>query len=531
MVKVQLSVGIGYTERDIKNAITRLLPVSLEEIREVRILRSSLDLSDKSNIVYKLSVGASFSDEREAGLLKMKKKVSPLAELELQIPVATLPCRPVVVGSGPCGLFAALMLAKAGARPILLERGLPVEERGKRVDTFSRFGILDPECNIQFGEGGAGTYSDGKLKVGSLDRYKIEVLNEFVLAGATPDIMHSATAHLGTDRLPTIVKNIRKKLIALGAEVIFGARMTNLSVKDGRVVGVYYVKDGSEELIPTTDVVLAIGHSARDSIRRLYNGGVKMEAKGFGIGVRIEHPREHINDLIYGKGYDRRLESASYHLVTHLDNGRSVYSFCMCPGGTVVPAASEEGGVVTNGMSEYDRDADNSNAAFLVSLTPKDFGSEDALAGFELQRQIEASVFDLTEATYKAPVMRMEDFLKGNSPAPVGSVKPSYPIGTVAMDMGKCLPEYITSSLKQSISDFDAWMPGFYMPDAILTAAETRSTSPVRMLRRTDYQALAIDGLYPAGEGAGYSGGIVSSAVDGVRTAEALLNKYKECTK
>ena len=525
MVKVQISLGIGYTERDIKNAIIRLLPVEKEEIREIRILRSSLDLSDKSNINYKLSLGVSFSAEREAGLLKMKKKVAPLAELDFEIPKATPPSRPVVVGSGPCGLFATLLLAKAGARPILLERGLSVEERGKRVEKFSRFGILDPECNVQFGEGGAGTYSDGKLKVGSLDKYKVEVLNEFVLAGATADIMHSATAHLGTDRLPAIVKNLRQKLISLGAEVIFGACMTALSVKDGRLVGVYYTKDGNEELISTTDVILAIGHSARDSIRRLYSDGVKMEAKGFGIGVRIEHPREYINDLVYGKGYDRRLESASYHLVTHLDNGRSVYSFCMCPGGTVVPAASEEGGIVTNGMSEYNRDADNSNAAFLVSLTPKDFGSEDALAGFTLQRQIEECVFHLTDSTYKAPVMRMEDFVKGNAPTHVGSVKPSYPIGTVAMDMGKCLPEYISESLRQSISDFDAWMPGFYMPDAVLTAAETRSTSPVRMLRRPDYQAMSIDGLYPAGEGAGYSGGIVSSAIDGIKCAEALLLK------
>lgn len=527
MVRIQMQLQVGYSEEDIKCELSRLLPIEKSEIKEIRILRASLDLSDKSDIKYKLSVGAAFSEEREKGLLKMKKKVYELPDLSLTIPSSTLPDRPVVVGSGPCGLFAALTLARAGARPILLERGLAVEERKIKVDTFSRFGILDTECNVQFGEGGAGTYSDGKLKVGSMDKYKMSVLSDFVDAGATEDIMYSATAHLGTDRLSDIVKNIREKLNALGTDIIFSARMTDILIKDGRVGGVYYEKDGNTEFIPTKSLIVAIGHSARETISMLLSRGVRMEAKGFGIGVRIEHPREYINDLVYGKGYDRRLESASYHLVTHLKNGRSVYSFCMCPGGTVVPAASEERGIVTNGMSEFHRDAENSNAAFLVSVTPDDFGIEGALSGFAFQRKIEQKAYSLTDS-YKAPSIRMEDFACGNAPRECGAVNPSYPIGTCPSDFRGVLPTYITDSLKSAIKDFDEWMPGFYMPDAMLTGVETRSTSPLRMIRRDDYSAEGIEGLYPAGEGAGYSGGIVSSAVDGVRAAEALLMKYKE---
>ncbi len=523
MIKTDIYLPIKYTEADMKNALCERLPLSFDELSEIKIVRQSLDLTEKPNIRYRVTVGISLSEDREKGLLKMKKKVSALEDYSFAVPTVALSSRPVVVGSGPCGLFAALLLSESGNAPIIIERGLPVEERAKKVDAFRKFGILDTECNIQFGEGGAGTYSDGKLKVGSLDKYKMKVLREFVSAGAGEDILYSASAHLGTDKLSDIVKNIRNRIISLGGEFVFSAKFTDLFLKDGRVSGVGYEKNGTVEKIDTESVILAIGHSAKDSFELLVSKGIPMVAKGFGIGVRIEHDREYINSLVYGKKYDKALETASYHLVTHLPNGRSVYSFCMCPGGTVVPAASEIGGVVTNGMSEYLRDGRNSNAAFLVSVTPSDFGSDYVLAGMEFQRRIEKQAFVAGGSDYKAPAVRMEDFFHKNKPTAAGSVLPTYPIGTSPVVPEEYLPDFITDSLRESISDFDDWMGGFYCPDAIITGAETRSTSPVRILRGESYEAEGAEGLYPAGEGAGYSGGIVSSATDGLRVAEALL--------
>ena len=424
----------------------------------------------------------------------------------------------------PCGLFAALTLAEAGAHPIVLERGLPVDQRRKKVDAFTRFSVLDTECNIQFGEGGAGTYSDGKLKASALDAYKTKVLSEFIIAGADAEIAYSSTAHLGTDKLSDIVLKIREKICALGGRFIFSARLTDIKIKDGRVSAAVYEKDAVIEEIPTDNIILATGHSARDTFLMLNTLGVPMQARGFGIGVRIEHPREYINHLVYGDSAPDGIESASYRLVTHLKNGRSVYSFCMCPGGTVVPASSEECGIVTNGMSEYLRHGENSNAAFLVSVTPDDFGSDSALAGIELQRKIEKSAFSLT-GSYKAPSIRLADFKEKRKPTELGSVKPTYPIGVELFSPEEYLPEFITESIRESIRDFDEWIPGFDFGEAVLTGAETRTTSPVRVLRTEGYESINIKGLYPSGEGAGYSGGIISSAVDGIKCAEAMLLK------
>lgn len=527
MIKTDIRVPIGYSTDDIKTAISQRIPVSFDEMKNVAILRSELCIRDKSKPEFKLSVGISLSEDREAGLLKMRKKVSAVPDYTMPTYRSLLPSRPIVVGAGPCGLFSALLLAESGARPIIIERGEPVEKRLDTVKLFEKCGILSPESNVQFGEGGAGTYSDGKLKVGGMDKYKMKVLSEFVSAGATEDIMHSATAHLGTDKLSGIIRKIREKIISLGGEFVFSAKFTDFDVNDGRLTSVKYTQNGSEVTLPCSDMVLAIGHSAHDTYTRLYNKGVPMRARGFGIGMRIEHPREYINELVYGKGYDSRLETASYHLVTHLSSGRSVYSFCMCPGGTVVAAASEEGGIVTNGMSEYMRDADNSNAALLVSVTPADFPTDHALAGMELQRKIEASAYMASAKSYLAPAIRAHDFLNSESDATIGEVKPSYPVGTVAIRPEEYLPEYITSSLKEGISDFDAWMPGFYLSEACLTGPETRTTAPVRILRDESYALIGTSGIYPAGEGAGYSGGIVSSAVDGLKCAEAILKKYE----
>ena len=524
MIKTDIEVPIKYNEENIKLAISERLPIRLDELSNICILKRTLSVGDKTNIHYKMTVGISLSEDREAGLLKMRKKVFSVENSELEFPVSNLASRPVVVGSGPCGLFAALMLAKCGALPIVLERGLCVEERKKKVDAFYKLSVLDEECNVQFGEGGAGTYSDGKLKAGAADKYKSEVLREFVDAGANEEIIYSSSAHLGTDKLSDIIKNLRNKIISLGGEFIFSARLTDIKIKDGRVFSAVYSKDNNTCEISTENIILATGHSARDVFSMLEKKRVPMEAKGFGIGVRIEHPREYVNRLVYGDNAPSGIETASYRLVTHLGNGRSVYSFCMCPGGTVVAAASESGGIVTNGMSEYMRNGENSNAAFLVSVTPEDFSSSSALAGIELQRQIEQAAYRLT-GSYKAPAMTMLDFENRNAPHSFSGVSPTYPLGVEPISVDEYMPGFISESLRASVSDFDAWMPGFRLSDAVMTGPETRTTSPVRILRGDDFESLSVKGLYPAGEGAGYAGGIISSAVDGIKCAEAMIIK------
>lgn len=530
MLRIDIKLPIKHTENDVKSKICSVFPVQKEDIKHFEFLKLSLDLSDKSDICYKAAVGVCFDSELEEKFKKRKKVTTEVESLKFNYPRYNIKnCSPIVIGAGPCGLFAALTLAEAGASPIVIERGLSIDEREKEVEKFIKSGILNPECNIQFGEGGAGTYSDGKLKVGSKNALKQKILNEFILAGATSDISYSATAHLGTDKLSKIVKNIRQKIIDNGGSFIFGAKFTEFIYSDNTLAAIKYIKNGSENILPCTDVILAIGHSARDTITALYNKGFPMISKGFGIGMRIEHPREYINSLVYGKNYDSSLETASYHLVTHLKNGRSVYSFCMCPGGTVVPATSEKESIVTNGMSVFNRDADNSNCALLVSVTPDDFGSDHALAGIEFQKAIEQKAYNLTGKNYYAPISKMSDILENTTPTSKNlGVKPSYPVGTVPFSPNKYIPEYITNSLVQSFKDFDDWMPGFYMPDAVLTGPETRTTSPIRMLRdEKTKEAIEHSHIYPSGEGAGYAGGIVTSAYDGALSALALLEKFK----
>ena len=524
MIKTDIIVPVGYSVADIKNAISSRIPIEPQELSKLRIVKRTLETKDKSNIHYKMSVELSLSAEREAGLLKMRKKVFPSENVVFAPVKSKLSVSPVIVGAGPCGLFAALTLAEAGANPIVIERGLPVDERRKRVDAFTKLSVLDPECNVQFGEGGAGTYSDGKLKTASVDAYKARILSEFILAGADEEIAYSSSAHLGTDKLSDIVKKIREKICALGGRFIFSAKLTDIKIKDGRVCAAVYEKNSVREEIPTDNIILATGHSAVDTFYMLDSLGVPMQARGFGIGVRIEHPREYINSLVYGDNAPEGIETASYRLVTHLKGGRSVYSFCMCPGGTVVAASSEPCGIVTNGMSEYLRNGENSNAAFLVSVTPEDFESDFSLAGFELQRKIERAAYSLT-GSYKAPSSRMADFKQGIKPISIGSVNPTYPIGVELFSPEEYLPSFITESIRESIRDFNDWMPGFDFGDALLTGPETRTTSPVRILRSEKYECIGIRGLYPAGEGAGYSGGIISSAVDGMKCAEAILLK------
>lgn len=524
MIKTNIYLPIEYNTDSIKESISASLPIKKEEIGDISILHRRLILSDTEDPSYLTTVAFSTGEEKEKGLLKMRKKVSEYTPFSYTPPTFRADFRPVVVGSGPCGLFAALTLAEAGARPVLIERGLPVDERATKISRFERFGILDPECNVQFGEGGAGTYSDGKLKVGAMDMYKAKVIDGFISSGATEDIAYSTTAHLGTDRLPIIIRTLRERLISLGGEVIFSAKLVKLVTQTNKLKAIEYEKDGEIISLPTEAVILATGHSARDTISMLYDMGLPMEAKGFGVGMRIEHPREYIDKIVYGNSYGKIPESASYHLVTHLPTGRSVYSFCMCPGGSVVAATSEEGAVVTNGMSPFSRKDDNSNAALLVSVTPEDFGSLHPLAGFEFQRGIERRAYSLT-SEYQAPAICLCDFMSSCAPT-IGSVKPSYPRGTTPTRPEDFLPEYITASLSAAIPDFDAWLPGYNYGEAVLTGPETRTTSPVRILRTESGEAVGFSGIYPAGEGAGYAGGIISSATDGIRIAEKLILKY-----
>ena len=541
MIKTDLVLPYGYTHDTVREAICNRLPIAKDEIGEVRILWRELIVKDGSAPVYKTTVAFSSSIEKEEGLLKIRSKVKRADEEILCVKPSRFLKRPIVAGAGPSGLFAALTLAESGARPIVLERGLDVDERARKISLFNTLGVLDTECNVQFGEGGAGTYSDGKLKTGARDKYKTKVLCEFIEGGADESVAYSASAHLGTDKLPGIVKAIRNKIISLGGEFIFSAKLTDIKVKDESLIGITYMKDNEAVDLECDTLILATGHSARDTLVMLKEKGLPMRAKGFGVGMRIEHPREYVNSIVYRESASVIEQTASYHLVTHLPSGRSVYSFCMCPGGEVVAATSEEGAIVTNGMSEYARCADNSNAALLVSVTPEDFGSDDPLSGIEFQRRIERKAYSLT-GSYKAPSITLSSLLSGceasrsagvktSSSVSVAhgfsrGIKPSYPIGTFEASPYDYLPEFIPESIAKAIPDFDAWLPGYLLGEAVLTGPETRTTSPVRIERGDDGCVPSFTGIYPAGEGAGYAGGIVSSATDGIKAAEKAIEKH-----
>ena len=522
MIKTDITLPLFYTQDDLKRSLCASLPIKPEEIRDISLVKRTLILGDKDNLHYKASVAVSLSEERERGLLKMKKKVQEYPDYTLTLSPSHLESRPVVCGFGPAGIFSALALSIAGARPIVVERGSDIDKRDRSVSLFSTLGILDPESNIQYGEGGAGSYSDGKLKVGSMDKYKDFILKALVECGANPEIFFSATAHVGTDVLKGVVKKIREKIISLGGEIRFETRLEKINIRDGAVYSLTLKKGNESYDVECDTLIMATGHSARDSFEMLISAGAALEKKPFGVGVRIEHRRERIDRLVYGSGA-RPLESASYHLVTHLPNGRSVYSFCMCPGGSVVAATNEGCGIVTNGMSEQARDGENSNSALLVSVTPDDFPG-GILSGIDYQGAIERTAFAVT-SSYVAPAERLSHFMGRVGENKEYDVVASYPLGVCMTDLDTVLPSYITDSLRAGISDFDKWMPGFDSDDAILTAPETRTTSPIRVLRGDDKSALGVKGLYPAGEGAGYAGGIISSARDGVIVAEAILLK------
>ena len=502
------------------------------DIAYFRIAKRSVDARKKENlaVVYVCDVALN-GDESRAVETCPYKDIALLAPAERCPEIPWRPgkaLRPVIIGTGPAGLMAGLALAQAGANPILIERGKTVSKRRKDVNRFWKVGELNENSNVQFGEGGAGTFSDGKLTTGiKKDCWTQKVLEEFVAAGAPEEIMYLAKPHIGTDNLSYMVGNLRRKILNLGGEYRFETRLTDLIVKNGRLIGAKVVNAAGEtEEIATDNVILAIGHSARDTFKMLYNKGVQMIQKPFAVGARIEHPQKFINKSQYGMVKPRRiLGAADYKLAVHLDNGRSLYTFCMCPGGTVVAAASEAGRLVTNGMSEYARNKDNANSALLVDVIPADFGSDHPLAGVEFQRRIEENAFKAGGGLFRAPVQRVVDFLRDKETVKFGEVIPSYLPGVEMADMRAVLPDFVIETMKAGFKKLDRKIRSFSAHDAILTAAETRTSSPIRMIRDPDtLQSVSIEGLYPCGEGAGYAGGIMSAAADGLKCAYKILS-------
>ena len=497
----------------------QLLRVSNSTIRDVKIVRKSIDARKKPDVKinYTIDVKVSGNEEKILRNCRCKKaSIAPWTGYKVK-PIKNLSGkRPVVVGFGPAGMFAALVLAMSGARPIVLERGEDAESRHEKVQKFWQTGELDVRSNVQFGEGGAGTFSDGKLNTGVNNPRIPWVLEQFVQAGAQENIRYDAKPHVGTDVLLNVVQSLRNKIISLGGEVRFHAQVTGLRTEDGKLVGLE-LEDGSA--IECDHCILAIGHSARDTFRMLQASGIPMEPKAFSMGVRIEHRQDMVDLSQYGQ-LSPDLPPADYKLVSHQEDC-TVYTFCMCPGGYVVAAASEEGGVVTNGMSFSDRGGENANAAVLVTVQPKDFPYPGPLGGAQWQREIEEKAYQISGG-YQAPAQRFGDFLEGKASTGPGEIRPTYLPGVHWCDLHDVLPERITTALKAGITDLDSKLKGFASPDAVLTGPETRSSSPVRIVRDSDGQSPLI-GLYPAGEGAGYAGGIMSAAVDGMEAAEAVL--------
>ncbi|MBQ2667110.1 MAG: hypothetical protein IJF56_00620 [Clostridia bacterium] len=533
MIRIaDLSMPLAYSGAELRRAAAKKLRLDENKLKSVSLVKKSVDARKKNDVKFIVTVDVQINGHEERVLSRLRdSKIRTAPDRTYTMPkYGTLRQRPVVIGFGPAGMFAGLLLARAGLCPIIAERGDAVEERQKAVQNFWKNRVLNTESNVQFGEGGAGTFSDGKLNTGTKDERIFFVLQTLVEHGAPEEILFDAKPHVGTDKLPQTVRAIREEIKSLGGEVRFNTKMTDLLVKDGAVTGVRLERNGHAETVETEHVILAVGHSARDTFRMLYEKNcIPMEPKPFSVGARIEHRAETINRAQYGAfAGDPHLGAADYKLNVHLENGRGVYTFCMCPGGYVVGAASEENSVVTNGMSEFARDGENSNAALLVGITPEDFGDAHPLAGIAFQRKIEQAAFLAADQTYSAPCQRVEDFLQNRPTTAFGDVTPTFQPGVVPGDIRTALPDFITESMAAGIQKMGRYLQGFDGPDALLTAPETRSSSPVRILRGETRECPTVRGLFPCGEGAGYAGGITSAAVDGLRCAEEVLRQSAE---
>ncbi len=524
MIRVsELKLPIEGSQRALEKKLAKVLRVPVEEIKGYRIFKRSLDARKKDNIHYAYVVDVEVKNEKKILEKNRDKNISKTPDLAYRMMKGqTMPAkRPVVVGFGPAGMFAGVLLAEMGLCPIVLERGGDVDSRKEAVDCFWNTGKLDTENNVQFGEGGAGTFSDGKLTTRIKDPRCRKVLEEMVDAGAPEEILYDAKPHIGTDLLCGVVKHIRKKIISLGGEVRFFAKVTGFAWNGGQIKAVL-LKDG--ERIETDDVVLALGHSARDTFELLHAEEFALEQKPFAMGVRIEHPQKMVDAAQYGEAA-HKLPAADYRLTYTTSKGRGVYTFCMCPGGYVVAAASEEGRLAVNGMSEHVRDGKNANSALLVQVFPEDFGSDHPLAGMYFQRELEEKAFQAGGSDYTAPVQRVGSFQKTGT-ASASEVEATYRPAVKESDMDEIFPVFMTEALREALPAMGRKLKGFDREDALLTAVESRSSSPIRILRDETAMSLKKAGVYPAGEGAGYAGGIVSAAVDGIYVAEKIVEKY-----
>ncbi|EKO3592279.1 NAD(P)/FAD-dependent oxidoreductase [bacterium 19MO04SH03] len=522
----EIRLPLTHEEGELREAIAKKLRIPAQQVLSFTLFKRGYDARKKNNIqlIYTLDVEVANEAELLATLSDDPHvRITPDMEYKFvaQAP-ADLTERPVVIGFGPCGLFAGLVLAQMGFKPIIVERGKEVRERTKDTFGFWRKRTLNPESNVQFGEGGAGTFSDGKLysQVKDPHFYGRKVITEFVAAGAPEEIMYVSKPHIGTFKLVTMIEKMRATILELGGEIRFSTRVDDIHQQDGKITGVTL---SNGEVLHSRHVVLAVGHSARDTFEMLYQRGVYMEAKPFSVGFRIEHKQSMIDEARFGPSAGHPiLGAADYKLVHHCKNGRTVYSFCMCPGGTVVAATSEEGRVVTNGMSQYSRAERNANSAIVVGIDPERDYPGDPLAGIRFQRELESGAYQLGGANYDAPAQTIGDFLAGREPNALGDVEPSFTPGIKLTDLSKSLPAFAIEAIREAIPAFDRQIKGFASDDGLLTGVETRTSSPICIKRGKDFQSINLQGFYPAGEGAGYAGGILSAGIDGIKVAEAV---------